>query len=243
MATLTAPPVTPESTAPAPTTPTSDQDAAIDVSGLWMRYGSKDVLRGIDLRIERGDVVVILGPNGAGKTTTIEILEGFRRRSAGAVSVLGLDPWHADDAWRARVGVVLQSWRDHARWRVRDLLDHLGSFYRPWSTARHARPIGSDELLELVGLTEAAKQRVATLSGGMRRRLDVAIGLVGRPELLFLDEPTAGFDPEARRDFHEMIHGLTDLEGIDRAPHDARPDRGGAARGPHRHPRRRTDRG
>ncbi|MBX3029439.1 MAG: ABC transporter ATP-binding protein [Chloroflexi bacterium] len=179
-----------------------------------MRYGSRYALDGVDLRIDRGEVVVILGPNGAGKTTLIEILEGIRHPSAGTAQVLGQDPWHADDAWRARVGVVLQSWRDHAKWRVRDLLHHLGSFYAPWSSTERRRPVDTDELLGLVGLAAAADQRVATLSGGMRRRLDVAIGLVGRPELLFLDEPTAGFDPEARRDFHEMIHGLTDLEGM-----------------------------
>ncbi len=187
---------------------------AVDGRGLRMRYGTRDALDGVDLRIDHGEVVVILGPNGAGKTTLVEILEGIRRPSAGTALVLGQDPWHADDVWRARVGVVLQSWRDHAKWRVRDLLHHLGGFYAPWSSAERRRPMDTDELLGLVGLTAAAGQRVATLSGGMRRRLDVAIGLVGRPELLFLDEPTAGFDPEARRDFHEMIHGLTDLEGM-----------------------------
>jgi ABC-2 type transport system ATP-binding protein len=134
-------------------------------------------------------------------------------RSAGEVSVLGVDPAVGGEAWRARLGVVLQSWRDHGRWRVRELLYHLGQYYLPYSTAQRRRPLDPDELIQLVGLTEQASQRVASLSGGQRRRLDVAIGIVGRPELLFLDEPTAGFDPQARRDFHDVIHRLSDLEG------------------------------
>lgn len=178
-----------------------------------MRYGDHDVLNGVDLEVGRGEVVVLLGPNGAGKTTTVEILEGFRRPSAGSVEVLGVDPLHADEAWRARVGVVLQSWRDHARWTPRDLLDHLGAYYAPFATPERVRPIPTGELIEQVGLAEAADQRIITLSGGQRRRLDVAIGIVGRPELLFFDEPTAGFDPQARREFHELVHRLTDLDG------------------------------
>ena len=185
----------------------------VTVDGLWMRYGDNDVLRGVDLDVRRGEVVVLLGPNGAGKTTTIEILEGFRRPSAGSVHVLGADPLHAGEAWRARVGVVLQSWRDHARWTPRDLLDHLGAYYAYFSTDERPRPVPTDELLSLVGLSDASDQRMLTLSGGQRRRLDVAVGIVGRPELLFLDEPTAGFDPQARREFHELVHRLTDLEG------------------------------
>ncbi len=178
-----------------------------------MRYGDHDVLSGIDLDVHRGEVVVLLGPNGAGKTTTVEILEGFRRPSAGSVEVLGVDPLLADEAWRARVGVVLQSWRDHARWTPRDLLDHLGLYYIPFTTSHRPRPVPTAELIDLVGLDEAADQRIMTLSGGQRRRLDVAVGIVGRPELLFLDEPTAGFDPQARREFHDLVHRLTDLEG------------------------------
>jgi ABC-2 type transport system ATP-binding protein len=177
-----------------------------------MRYGDHDVLTGVDLEVDRGEVVVLLGPNGAGKTTTIELLEGFRRPSAGTVEVLGEDPLHAEEAWRARIGIVLQSWRDHARWTPRALLDHLGAFYRPYATEDRARPLATDEVIDLVGLREAADQRIITLSGGQRRRLDVGVGIVGRPELLFLDEPTAGFDPQARRDFHELIHHLTDLD-------------------------------
>ncbi len=185
---------------------------SVEVSGLAMRYGTTDVLHGVDFTIARGEVLVLLGPNGAGKTTTIEILEGFRIPSAGTVRVLGEDPARADEAWRARIGVVLQSWRDHGRWRVRDLLDHLGGFYAPYATPDRPRPYPTDELIEMVGLTEHRRAKVATLSGGQRRRLDVAIGIVGRPELLFLDEPTAGFDPAARREFHDLVHRLSDLQ-------------------------------
>jgi ABC-2 type transport system ATP-binding protein len=184
----------------------------VDVRGLRMRYGANDVLKGVDFTIRRGEVIVLLGPNGAGKTTTIEILEGFRMRSAGDVSVLGVDPVHGDENWRARTGVVLQSWRDHARWRVRSLLANLGRYYEPYGAPGRPRPYDTDELIEMVGLTEHANQKISTLSGGQRRRLDVAIGIVGRPELLFLDEPTAGFDPEARRDFHGLVHRLASLE-------------------------------
>jgi ABC-2 type transport system ATP-binding protein len=187
-------------------------DRAIEVSGLRMRYGTKDVLQGVDFTVGRGEVVTLLGPNGAGKTTIIEILEGFRMRSAGEVRVLGSDPAHGDEHWRAGIGIVLQSWRDHAKWRVRELLQHLGRYYLPYATADRTRPRDVDELMDTVGLTELAGQRIGTLSGGQRRRLDVAIGIVGRPALLFLDEPTAGFDPEARRDFHDLVHRLADME-------------------------------
>ncbi|MEX2971738.1 ABC transporter ATP-binding protein [Streptomyces sp. C184] len=177
-----------------------------------MNYGPTEVLRGVDLRVDGGEVVALLGPNGAGKTTTIEILEGFRRRSAGDVRVLGVDPDHGDEAWRARLGVVLQSWRDHGKWRAGELLDYLGRFYAPYATPHRARPYAADDLLDLVGLADRADAVIATLSGGQRRRLDVAIGLTGRPDLLFLDEPTVGFDPEARRDFHELVQRLSALE-------------------------------
>ncbi|WDZ94069.1 ABC transporter ATP-binding protein [Nocardiopsis sp. HUAS JQ3] len=177
-----------------------------------MRYGTTDVLHGVDLRVERGEVVALLGPNGAGKTTTIEILEGFRRRSAGEVRVLGTDPDSGDEAWRARLGVVLQSWRDHRRWRVRELLAYLGRFYSPYSTPQRPRPYDPDELIARVGLTGQATTALDKLSGGQRRRLDVAIGLVGRPELLFLDEPTVGFDPQSRQDFHDLVGELSSSE-------------------------------
>ena len=188
------------------------EDVILDVRDLRMRYGRNDVLSGVTFSARRGEVVALLGPNGAGKTTTIEILEGFRMRSAGQVSVLGTDPAQGGEAWRARIGVVLQSWRDHAKWRVRELIAHLGRYYAPYSTADTPRPWDPDELLAAVGLTELAGQKIRRLSGGQRRRLDVAIGIVGRPELLFLDEPTAGFDPQARRDFHDLVHRLADQE-------------------------------
>ncbi|HTI24844.1 MAG TPA: ABC transporter ATP-binding protein [Kutzneria sp.] len=179
----------------------------LDVRDLRMRYGSTDVLTGVTFQAHRGEVLALLGPNGAGKTTTIEILEGFRMRSAGEVSVLGVDPARGDEAWRAGLGIVLQSWRDHGRWRVRELLAHLATYYVPYRT-----PWPVDELMARVGLTAHADQRVSRLSGGQRRRLDVAVGIVGRPDLLFLDEPTVGFDPEARRDFHDLVHQLADFE-------------------------------
>jgi len=195
----------------------SRQDTAVEpvvrVRGLRMNYGDKSVLTGVDLDVSPGEVVCLLGPNGAGKTTTIEILEGFRLPSAGEVRVLGQDPASADEAWRARVGVVLQSWRDHGRWTPRRLLTQLGGYFSPYSTPSHPRPYDLDWLLDTVGLTEHADRKIGSLSGGQRRRLDVAVGIIGRPELLFLDEPTAGFDPQARRDFHDLVHRLSDLEG------------------------------
>jgi ABC-2 type transport system ATP-binding protein len=189
-------------------------DLVLDVRDLRMRYGRNEVLAGVSFTARRGEVLALLGPNGAGKTTTIEILEGFRMRSSGQVNVLGTDPAHGGEAWRARIGVVLQSWRDHGKWQVRELLAHLGSYYAPYSGAGGLlpRPWDVDELIATVGLTGQARQRVRRLSGGQRRRLDVAIGIVGRPELLFLDEPTAGFDPEARREFHDLVHRLADRE-------------------------------
>ncbi len=187
-----------------PPEPPRDQPA-LDVRDLRMRYGANDVLKGVTFQAAPGEVLALLGPNGAGKTTTIEILEGFRMRSAGDVRVLGVDPARGTEAWRARLGIVLQSWRDHGKWQVRELLAHLGSYY-----VDHRRPWDVDELVETVGLTQHAHKRVSRLSGGQRRRLDVAIGIVGRPDLLFLDEPTAGFDPEARREFHDLVHRLAD---------------------------------
>ncbi|HEX6446404.1 MAG TPA: ABC transporter ATP-binding protein [Streptosporangiales bacterium] len=197
---------------PTPARVAGDGDPVLDVRDLRMRYGATDVLVGVTFAARRGEVLALLGPNGAGKTTTIEILEGFRMRSAGDVSVLGVDPAHGGEQWRARLGVVLQSWRDHGRWRVRELLAHLGSYYAPYGTGRVTRPWDVDELIDAVGLSAHATKRTAQLSGGQRRRLDVAIGIVGRPELLFLDEPTAGFDPEARREFHDLVHRLSDLD-------------------------------
>ncbi|MDT7726170.1 MAG: type transport system ATP-binding protein [Actinomycetota bacterium] len=187
---------------------TTTEKAVLDVGGLRMRYGTTDVLHEVTFQAHQGEVLCLLGPNGAGKTTTIEILEGFRMRSAGRVEVLGVDPAHGDERWRARLGVVLQSWRDHGKWRVRELLAHLGTYYSCYSTKQTSRPWDTDELVAAVGLTEHADKKIRMLSGGQRRRLDVAVGIVGRPELLFLDEPTAGFDPEARREFHDLVHNL-----------------------------------
>lgn len=185
----------------------------VQVRDLRMAYGDNLVLDGVDFDIRAGEVLCLLGPNGAGKTTTIEILEGFRTRSEGEVSVLGEDPAQAGESWRARTGVVLQSWRDHPRWTPRRLLSLLGGYYAPYSTETVTRPWDLEELIDLVGLGEIADRRISTFSGGQRRRLDVAMGIVGRPELLFLDEPTAGFDPQARREFHEIVHRLADLDG------------------------------
>ncbi|HEV7978650.1 ABC transporter ATP-binding protein [Amycolatopsis sp.] len=187
---------------------TTSEKVVLDVDGLRMRYGTTDVLHGVTFQARHGEVLALLGPNGAGKTTTIEILEGFRMRSAGRAEVLGTDPAHGDERWRARLGVVLQSWRDHGKWRVRELLAQLGSYYACYSTDLIKRPWDTDELIAAVGLTEHADKKIRMLSGGQRRRLDVAIGIVGRPELLFLDEPTTGFDPAARHEFHELVHKL-----------------------------------
>ena len=144
-------------------------------------------------------MLCLLGPNGAGKTTTIEILEGFRIRSAGEVDGARRRSRDArGESWRARTGVVLQSWRDHPRWTPRRLLTLLGGYYAPYATEAQPRPWEVEDLLDVVGLTELANRKIVTLSGGQRRRLDVAMGIIGRPELLFLDEPTAGFDPQAR---------------------------------------------
>ena len=189
---------------------TTSEELVLDVEGLRMRYGTRDVLHGVTLQARHGEVVALLGPNGAGKTTTIEILEGFRMRSAGRVTVLGTDPARGDEGWRARIGIVLQSWRDHGKWRVRELLAAQGSYYVPYATEQVRRPWDVDELLAAVDLTAHGDRMIRTLSGGQRRRLDVAIGLVGRPDLLFLDEPTAGLDPKARRDFHRLARRVAD---------------------------------
>ncbi|HWU11174.1 MAG TPA: ABC transporter ATP-binding protein [Streptomyces sp.] len=189
-----------------PAPPATAGRPVIQARDVSMSYGDVDVLHGIDLDIYRGEVFALLGPNGAGKTTTVEILEGFRKRSAGEVRVLGADPERGDDAWRGRIGLVLQSWRDHRRWRVAELLTHFAAYY--------PAPRDPAGLLELVGLTGQAGRQVDRLSGGQRRRLDVALGIVGRPELLFLDEPTTGFDPEARHEFHLLVERLARDEGV-----------------------------
>jgi ABC-2 type transport system ATP-binding protein len=173
---------------------------AIQVRGLRKSYADTLAVDGIDLDIPAGQVFALLGPNGAGKTTTVEILEGHRTRTAGEVSVLGADPATAGRAWRARIGIVLQSADDAASLTVRESVRHYAGFY--------PRPADPDAVIEQVGLTAKAGSRVKQLSGGQRRRLDVALGIVGRPELVFLDEPTTGFDPEARRHFWDLIRAL-----------------------------------
>lgn len=178
-------------------------DAVIRTAGLRLNYGTTTVLDGLDLEIGAGQVVALLGPNGAGKTSTIEILEGFRLPSAGTVQVLGQDPAGADDEWRARVGIVLQSWRDHGRWTARELLTHTARHHL--AVRRQARRPDVDGVLRRVGLADKADAPLRTLSGGQRRRIDVAIGVLGDPDLLFMDEPTAGLDPQARRDFHRLV--------------------------------------
>jgi ABC-2 type transport system ATP-binding protein len=175
----------------------------ITVRGLRMAYGGLEAVRGIDLTVARGEVFAFLGPNGAGKTTTVEILEGYRRRSAGEVTVLGQDPEHAPPEWRERVGVVLQESAVEPDLTVRECLSLYAGYY--------AAPRSVPEIIELAGLSEKADVRGAHLSGGQRRRLDVALALVGDPELIFLDEPTTGFDPSARRAAWAVIAGLQAL--------------------------------
>jgi ABC-2 type transport system ATP-binding protein len=178
-------------------------DAAIEVTGLTMRYGPRQVVNGIDFTVNHGEVFAFLGPNGAGKTTTVEILEGFRSRTAGTVRVLGIDPESAPSAWRDRVGVVLQSSVPEPDLTVRETVELYAGFYR--------RPRPVDEVLVLTGLEAQADMRNRRLSGGQQRRLDVALALVGDPDVLFLDEPTTGFDPAARRAAWVTIAGLKRL--------------------------------
>jgi ABC-2 type transport system ATP-binding protein len=178
-------------------------DAVITVQGLRKRYGDMDAVAGIDLEIRRGEIFAFLGPNGAGKTTTVEILEGFRRRSDGDVRVLGADPAHAGSEWRNRVGTVLQESAAEPGLTVRECLALYAGYYDA--------PRDIDETIALVGLHGKEETLGEQLSGGQRRRLDVALGLIGDPELIFLDEPTTGFDPSARRAAWGVIDGLRNL--------------------------------
>ncbi len=177
--------------------------SVIDVRGLEKSYGSNKAVAGIDLSIESGEIFALLGPNGAGKTVTVEILEGFRTRDAGKVSVLGTDPSIQGEAarqWRNRIGIVLQSTSDAGDLSVRETVAHFAKYY--------SSPREVEEVIGAVGLAEKSAELIRTLSGGQRRRLDVALGIIGSPELLFLDEPTTGFDPEARRAFWALIDDL-----------------------------------
>ena len=178
-------------------------DPVISVRGLRKSYGPLEAVRGIDLDVAPRQIFAFLGPNGAGKTTTVEILEGYRDRTSGEVTVLRTDPQRADHDWRQRIGIVLQESRMHPELTVRESVELFAGYYRA--------PRGVDDTVELVGLTEKANDRVGRLSGGQQRRLDVALALIGDPELLFLDEPTTGFDPSARRRAWEVIANLREL--------------------------------
>jgi ABC-2 type transport system ATP-binding protein len=177
--------------------------AAVEVNGLRKSYGDVEAVRGIDFEIAEGEVFGLLGPNGAGKTTTIEILEGYRKRDAGSVSVLGIDPEHAGGELRERIGVVLQASEVYETLSVEEILRLFAGYYR------HPRDVG--EVIELVGLEEKRRSRTAQLSGGQKRRLELGIALIGDPELLFLDEPTTGFDPGARRAAWDRIRAFREL--------------------------------
>ena len=184
---------------PAPTV----KSRAINVRGLRKSYKSVEAVNGIDLHVDTGEVFALLGPNGAGKTTVVEVLEGYRKRDAGDVDVLGHDPQRAERSLKERIGIVLQETSVDRFYTVREVVELYGGYY--------PNPLPVDEVIEVVGLTEKRDERIKRLSGGQQRRLDVALGLAGNPELLFLDEPTTGFDPGARRNAWQMIRNLQAL--------------------------------
>lgn len=175
-------------------------DAVVSVRDLGKTYGKVTALTGVSFDIHRGETFALLGPNGAGKSTTIEILEGYRDRTSGTATVLGVDPGKGGLDWKARLGIVLQSTGESGNVTVREQLTHFAGYY--------PNPRGVDEIIAAVGLESKAKTLIRKLSGGQRRRVDVALGIIGRPELLFLDEPTTGFDPESRRQFWQLIRSL-----------------------------------
>jgi ABC-2 type transport system ATP-binding protein len=178
----------------------TDSDAVVSVRELRKTYGSFTAIDGVSFDIQRGETFALLGPNGAGKSSTIEILEGYRDRTGGEASVLGVDPHRGGIAWKARLGIVLQNTGESGNVTVREQLSHFAGYYE--------NPRSVDEVIAAVGLEEKDKTLIRKLSGGQRRRVDVALGIIGRPELLFLDEPTTGFDPEARRSFWDLIRLL-----------------------------------
>jgi ABC-2 type transport system ATP-binding protein len=178
----------------------TEPEAVVSVRDLRKSYGSFAALDGVSFDIRRGETFALLGPNGAGKSTTIEILEGYRHRTSGEARVLDTDPQKGGLLWKSRLGIVLQSTGESANLTVREQLTHFAGYYQ------NPRPV--DEVIAAVGLEDKAKTRIGKLSGGQRRRVDVALGIVGRPELLFLDEPTTGFDPEARRNFWDLVRLL-----------------------------------
>ena len=206
----------------------------ISVRGLVKRYGSHEAVAGIDFEVRRGEIFAFLGPNGAGKTTTVEILEGFRSRTDGEITVLGQDPATAGGAWRDRVGVVLQESEPETDLTVRECMALYAGFY--------TAPRDIDETIDLVGLTARANALATRLSGGQRRRLDFALALIGDPELIFLDEPTTGFDPSARRAAWEVIAGLRQARQ-DHLPHHPLHGRGRIPGRPDHGHLRRADRG
>jgi ABC-2 type transport system ATP-binding protein len=178
----------------------TDSDPVVRVRDLRKSYGGFTALDGVSFDIQRGETFALLGPNGAGKSTTIEILEGYRDRTGGEASVLGVDPHRGGIAWKARLGIVLQNTGESGDVTVHEQLSHFAGYY--------SNPRNVDEVIAAVGLTDKSKTLIKKLSGGQRRRVDVALGIIGRPELLFLDEPTTGFDPEARHSFWDLIETL-----------------------------------
>jgi ABC-2 type transport system ATP-binding protein len=176
---------------------------AVTVTNLTKSYGALDALKGVDLEIRTGEVFSLLGPNGAGKTTLVEILEGYRQRTSGEATVLGIDPARGDATWRAGLGIVLQNTAVFDSLTVKELVTHFAGFY--------PEPLDADRVIELVGLRDKSKARCASLSGGQKRRVDIALGMVGDPRLIFLDEPTTGLDPEGRRQLWDVVRNFTAL--------------------------------